>query len=222
MNTILKKKAVLFDLDGTIIDTIADIAAAVNRAIAYYGYPGRTVDEVQSFLGNGSLMLIRRAIGSDESDEYCKEIRARFREEYEKGMYDLTRPYEGIAELFDELSAKGAKIAVITNKDHRCAEPMIRHYFGDLVDVCRGVTVDMDRKPDTRVTLSVLAEFGVTPEEALFVGDGMPDLMVSRNSGIDFIPVGYGYTDSEKLYSESGKKVAEDVNSLRSELLKYF
>ena len=99
---------------------------------------------------------------------------------------------------------------------------MIKHYFGDLVHICQGVTGDNDRKPNPKVTLSVLSQFGVTPDEALFVGDGMPDLMVSKNGGIDFVPVGYGYTPSEKLFSESGKTVAEDVKSLRYELLKYF
>lgn len=216
------KKAILFDLDGTILDTIADIAAAVNRALDAYGYPPRTVAEVQSFLGNGSLMLIRRALPEGGSDELCMELRARFREEYEADMYSNTKPYDGISGMLSELASKGAKLAVITNKDHRCAVPMIKHYFGEVMDICRGVTGDTDRKPNPDNTFSVLRELGVTPEEALFVGDGMPDLRVAENSGIDFVPVGYGYTPSDKLFSECGKEPVADVEALRRELLQYF
>lgn len=221
MEKVIKKKAVVFDLDGTIIDTIKDIAGAVNRSLAFFGYPQRSVEEVQSFLGNGSLMLIRRAVGLDISDEHCKEVRNMFRIEYEKGMYNLSKPYNGIAELFAELGEKGVKIAVVTNKDHRCAQPMIKHYFGDLVDVCRGVTCDSDRKPNPEATLSVLSQLGVSVDEALFVGDGRADYEVSQNSGIEFIPVAYGYTPQEKLFSMCGKMAAEDVNSLRRELLRH-
>ncbi len=216
------KKIVIFDLDGTIIDTIADIAAAVNRALASFGFPARTVAEIQSFLGNGSLMLMRRALGGEADDELCLSVRARFRTEYETGMFDLTRAYDGIAEMMQELRLKGAVIAVVTNKDDRCAVPMIKHFFSDLVQVCRGVRGDNDRKPNPEVTLNLLAEHGFTPDEALFVGDGMADLNVSKNANIDYIPVGYGYTSSEKLFSECGKNPCPDVESLRRELISYF
>ena len=96
------KKAVVFDLDGTVLDTIADIAAAVNRALAAFGFPERTVDETRGFLGNGSLMLIKRATGVFDNEELCLKVRARFREEYEKGMCDLTKPYEGICGLLSQ------------------------------------------------------------------------------------------------------------------------
>lgn len=221
MEKVFKKKAVIFDLDGTIIDTIKDIAGAVNRALAFFGYSERTVEEVQSFLGNGSLMLIYRAIGKEVSEEHCKEVRNLFRAEYEKGMYNLSKPYEGIVELLSELGEKGIKIAVVTNKDHRCAEPMIKHYFGDLVHVCKGVTCDSDRKPNPNTTLAVIEEFGISVDDALFVGDGRADYEVSKNSGIEFIPVAYGYTPQEKLFSMCGKMAADDVTSLRRELLRY-
>lgn len=215
------KKAVVFDLDGTVIDTIADIASAVNRALEAFGYPERTVEEITSFLGNGSLMLIRRAIGGG-TDEHCDEIRARFREEYEKGMFDLTRPYEGIPELLNELKDRGASVAVVTNKDDKCAVPMIKRFFGDSVDICRGVRKDGERKPCPEVTLSVLDALGVTPDEALFVGDGMADLNVARNCNIDFVPVGYGYTPAERLFDGCGIEPVRNVFLLRNKLLGYF
>ncbi len=215
------KKAVVFDLDGTVLDTIADIAAAVNRALVAFGFPERTVDETRGFLGNGSLMLIKRATNVFDNEELCLKVRARFREEYEKGMCDLTRPYEGMCGLLSELSEKGIKVAVVTNKDHRCAEPMIKHYFGDSVHICKGVVADNQRKPNPENTLKTLAQFGVTPDEAVFVGDGMADLQVSQNAEIDFVPVGYGYTSSEKLFSECGINPAVDVPALAKVLSEY-
>ncbi|MBR4278916.1 MAG: HAD hydrolase-like protein [Clostridia bacterium] len=213
------KKIVLFDLDGTILDTIGDIAAAINRALASYRFPPRTVSEVTSFLGNGSLMLMRRSLPEGGSDEFCREVRELFRKEYEKGMYDLTSPYEGIAELVRELNERGIVTAVITNKDDRAAVPMVRHYFGDIFSCVRGVRTDLDRKPNPEVTLSIIKDFGFTPEQAVLVGDGIPDLNVSKNANIDFIPVGYGYTKIEALFEGCGIMPVKSVSELREKLL---
>lgn len=213
------KKIVLFDLDGTVLDTIADLAAAVNRALEFYGFPQRTVSEVQSFLGNGSLMLIRRSLPDGGDDAFCKEVRARFRAEYEKNMLELTKPYDGVGELIDRLNEKGVVSAVITNKDDRCAVPMIKHYFGDRFAAVRGVRSDNDRKPNPGVTLNLLSELGFSPDEAVFVGDGTADLNVAKNAGIDFIPVGYGYTSPEKLFAECGIEPVGSVEELHKKLI---
>ncbi len=218
----LNKKVIIFDLDGTILDTIADIAAAVNRALAKLGYPERTVGEVQSFLGNGSLMLMRRALPAGATDEKCLELRSLFRAEYEKGMCETTAEYSGISELLKRLNAAGAVCAVVTNKDDKSAVPMVKHYFGNSFAYIRGVRGDTDRKPNPEATLSVIRELGFTPEQALFVGDGIADCEVSQNAGIDFVPVGYGYTPSEKLFEKCGKAPCESVFSLGVELMKYF
>lgn len=222
MKTKQNKKAVIFDLDGTVIDTIRDIAGAVNRAANAFGFPSHSVSEVTSFLGNGSLVLMRRVTNVFDNDALCLEVRERFREEYEAHMYDLTAPYDGIAELLSALREKGAKIAVITNKDDHCAVPMIERFFGGLVDVCRGVRADNDRKPNPSVTLSVLESLGVTPDEALFVGDGMADVNVAKNCGIELVPVGYGYTSREKLLAETGIEPAMTVAELSERLLGRF
>lgn len=218
----LNKKVIIFDLDGTILDTIADIAAAVNRSLAILGYPERTVSEIQSFLGNGSLMLMRRALPAGTADEECFELRRLFREEYEKGMCETTVPYKGVSELLQALKAAGAVCAVVSNKDDKSAVPMVKHYFGDSFAYIRGVRGDNDRKPNPEATLSVIRELGFTPEQALFVGDGIADCEVSQNAGIDFIPVGYGYTPSDKLLEKSGRTPCESVFALGVELMKYF
>ena len=198
------KKIVIFDLDGTILDTICDIATAVNHALSLYGNPQRSVEEVKSFLGNGSLMLIRRSLQNGGDDEFCKEVRTHFRAEYEKRMLEQTVPYDGIAEIVDRLNEKGMISVVLTNKDDKNAVPMIKHYFGDRFALVRGVRADNERKPSPDVALSIIADFGFTPEEALIVGDGMADMQLAKNANIDFLPIGYGYTNPSRLYNECG------------------
>ncbi len=214
------KKFVIFDLDGTILDTIGDLAAAVNYALSLYNNPPRTVDEVKSFIGNGSLMLIRRALQNGGDDEFCKEVRTHFRAEYERCMLDQTKPYDGIAEIIDMLNEKGIVSVVLTNKDDKNAVPMIKHYFGDRFALVRGVRADTDRKPNPDLALSILEQFGFTPDEALIVGDGMADMNLAKNANIDFLPIGYGYTDPSRLLEECGIQPVSDVESLRRELQK--
>jgi phosphoglycolate phosphatase len=214
------KKIIIFDLDGTILDTIGDITTAVNYALDVYGDPPRSVDEVKSFLGNGSLVLMRRALKNGGDDELCKEVRTHFRAEYERCMLDKTKAYDGIAELVDWLNERGVVSVVLTNKDDKNAVPMIKHYFGDRFAFVRGVRTDTDRKPNPEVALSILEKFGFSPDEALVIGDGMADLDLAKNAGIDFLPIGYGYTDPSRLLEECGIRPVADVESLRRELQK--
>lgn len=214
------KKIIIFDLDGTILDTIGDITTAVNYALDVYGDPPRSVDEVKSFLGNGSLVLMRRALKNGGDDELCKEVRTHFRAEYERCMLDKTKAYDGIAELVDWLNERGVVSVVLTNKDDKNAVPMIKHYFGDRFAFVRGVRTDTDRKPNPEVALSILEKFGFSPDEALVIGDGMADLNLAKNAGIDFLPIGYGYTDPNRLLEECGILPVADVESLRRELQK--
>lgn len=214
------KKIIIFDLDGTILDTIGDITAAVNYALDVYGDPPRSVDEVKSFLGNGSLVLMRRSLKNGGDDELCKEVRTHFRAEYERCMLDKTKAYDGIAELVDWLNERGVVSVVLTNKDDKNAVPMIKHYFGDRFAFVRGVRTDTDRKPNPEVALSILEKFGFSPDEALVIGDGMADLDLAKNAGIDFLPIGYGYTDPSRLLEECGIRPVADVESLRRELQK--
>lgn len=213
------EKAVVFDLDGTLLDTVEDLANALCRALAAFGYPKHDTETVKGFLGNGSLMLVRRALPKDASDSEVGSVRARFREEYEKNMLDKTAPYKGIQELLAELSSRGIKTAVVTNKDDRSASAMIKSFFGETVAVCRGVREDAERKPAPGVTLSVLEAFGVEPENAVFVGDGIADYETAKNCGIRFLPIGYGYTDPAVLLEKSGTEPIADAAALREALL---
>lgn len=216
------KKAVVFDLDGTILDTLSDLAAAVNRMLIKKGCPTHTDEVIKSFIGNGSFMLIKRALPSGASDEEILNSRDDFRKEYESDLFSNTKEFQGISEIFSELNAKGIKVIVITNKDDKSAQKMIDFYFGKMVDFCRGVRSDKDRKPNPELTLSALQKFGIKPEEALLVGDGIADAEVSKNCGIDYLPVGYGYTETERLFAVCGKRPLMTVAELKTELFKCF
>ncbi|MBQ8896132.1 MAG: HAD hydrolase-like protein [Clostridia bacterium] len=219
---LLNKRLFIFDLDGTILDTIGDIAAAVNSALAVYGFPKRSVREVQSYLGNGSLMLMKRAIPVERDDDFCREVREHFRRAYETGMYESTAAYGGICELIDELNSLGAVCAVISNKDDKNAVPMVKRYFGERFAYVRGVRGDTDRKPNPEVTLSVIRELGFTPEQTVFIGDGIADCEVSKNAGTEFVPIGYGYTENGRLFDASGKAPCESVAELKRVLIECF
>ena len=218
----MNKKAVVFDLDGTILDTLGDIAAAVNRMLVKNSCPQHTVEEVKSYIGNGSFMLIKRALPKGFSDEDIFTLREVFRKEYESDLFSNTKEFRGISEIFEELNSKGLKVIVITNKDDRSAQKMIDFYFGEKVDFCRGVRSDNDRKPNPELTLSALDFYGIKPEEALFVGDGIADAEVAKKAGIDYIPVGYGYVEKERLFAVCGKEPLMTVAELKIELFKYF
>lgn len=218
----LNKKVMIFDLDGTILDTIADIAAAVNSALTALSCPSRSVEEIQSFLGNGSLMLMKRSLPEGATEEDCHRLRELFRKEYSLGMCKTTAAYEGIIALIDELNSLGGVCAVISNKDDKATVPMVKQYFGDRFAYVRGVRKDGDRKPDPEVTLSVISELGFTPSDAVFIGDGRADYDVSLNAGIEFIPIGYGYTDKNKLFELCGTKPCMNVGELREKLINNF
>ncbi len=214
----LTKRAVVFDLDGTVLDTIRDLAVSLNRALDAFGYETHSVDTVRSYVGNGFRMLVRRALPEGCDDGVIDAVCARFKEEYSSHLVEFTEPYEGMPELIAELSESGISVAVVTNKDDSCAGPIIRHFFGDSVAICRGVRVDSDRKPSPTVTLSVLSELGVAPSDAFFVGDGIADFETAKNCGIEFIPLGYGFTQPEVLSGLCGKRCIMTVSNLREEL----
>lgn len=214
-----KIKAVFFDLDGTLLETHKDLASAVNFALAERGYPKRSVSEIKSYLGNGMLALIKRAVPEILPDEEYLKIKEIFLSHYKKHSCDETRPYDGIVPLLKELAEKNIKLAVVSNKDEDCAVPIIKNYFGSLFDVVKGVKTDSDKKPSPKTALEALEALGVQNGEVLFVGDGMTDIKTAKNACVECIAVSYGYADASALEAEYGKKPVPDVETLRNIIL---
>lgn len=208
------KRIAIFDLDGTILDTIGDITASANRALSALGYKRRTVAEIRSFIGNGALVLMSRAAGLAPESEECRKLRMRFTQEYREHPFDNTRPYDGIAELIEKLNSRGVFVAVVSNKDDECVQTIIPHFFGGNIKISRGVRVESERKPNPEPTLALLALAGFTPSETVFIGDGKADFLTAQNCGIDHIPVGYGYTDPSVLFDLCGRGPFMTVSDL--------
>ncbi|MBO4453326.1 MAG: HAD hydrolase-like protein [Clostridia bacterium] len=216
------KKAAIFDLDGTLLDTIKDLASSVNRALAMRSLPPHSVGEVRSFIGNGALMLVSRASGYSPESPECAALRADFTADYKNHLADDTLPYPGIPELVKTLADSGVKAAVVSNKDDSCVQILIKKFFGENVTVSRGVRAESERKPSPETTFEVLSVLGITPEEAVFIGDGKSDHDTAHNAGITFVPVSYGYTDPAKFPAFCAETPCPDVPSLTAKLKEIF
>lgn len=202
------KKAVIFDLDGTLLNTLGDLASSVNFALRECGYPERTIDEVRSFIGNGVVMLMHRSVpsGTNEAEEKdCFEI---FRKRYLEHMEDTTAPYDGVNELIFELSRLGVKTAVVSNKLDAGVKGLCKKYFPGLT-CAFGVNNESERKPSPANVYKALSELKIQKEDAIYVGDSEVDVQTAQNSGLEMIGVTWGYR-SKRLLIDSGAKITVD------------
>ncbi|MBR0232382.1 MAG: HAD hydrolase-like protein [Clostridia bacterium] len=208
-------KAALFDLDGTLLDTLGDLTSALNRTLGKNGFRSDyTRADVNGFIGSGALVLVARASGLPPESEECGKLRLAFTEEYRSDLFTHTRPYPGIPELLRELKARGVSSAVVSNKDDSCAEAIIEHFFGGDIAFTRGVRAEPERKPAPFTALEALKALHTEPRNAVLIGDGITDAGTAKNAGVRFIPVGYGYTSPEKLRDLCGVRPVRDVKEL--------
>ncbi len=192
-------QAVLFDLDGTLLDTLDDLAAAVNHALQTCGYPVRTRDEVRRFIGNGVIKLMQRAMPADVTQAEFDRCFASFRSYYLSHMTDLTRVFPGILPLLQALRARGIQTAVVSNKLHAGVTGLCEDYFGDLLSCAFGVQTEPERKPNPVNVLRALEYLGVKKENAVYVGDSEVDVQTAQNAGLRCVGVTWGYRDKETL-----------------------
>lgn len=189
----------IFDLDGTLLSTLGDLAASCNYALRTNGMPERTVDEVRRFVGNGVKKLMERAIsGGLDNDKFDKTY-ADFRQHYMQHNLDTTKPYDGVMEMLEELRKQGKKVAVVSNKFYAATQELCRHFFGDLVPVAIGEREDIRKKPAPDTVLEAMRQLGATAEGAVYIGDSDVDIDTARNSGMPCISVLWGFRDKEFL-----------------------
>lgn len=189
----------IFDLDGTLLSTLGDLAASCNYALRTNGLPERTIDEVRQFVGNGVKKLMERAIpGGLDNDKFDKTY-ADFRQHYMQHNLDTTKPYDGVMEMLEELRKRGKKVAVVSNKFYAATQELCRHFFGDLVPVAIGEREDIRKKPAPDTVLEAMRQLGVTAERAVYIGDSDVDIDTARNSGMPCISVLWGFRDMEFL-----------------------
>lgn len=202
------KKAVIFDLDGTLLNTLDDLADSTNYALSKFGYPTRTIDEVRQFVGNGVAKLIERAIPEGKNNPNFEKCLAIFKENYAQNMYNKTAPYNGIIEMLSNLKSKGIKIAVVSNKFDLAVKELCKKYFEGFIDFAAGENESqgIKKKPAPDTVISALNEFNFAPEDAVYVGDSDVDIMTAKNSKMPCISVTWGFRD-EKFLLENGATI---------------
>lgn len=202
------KKAVIFDLDGTLLNTLDDLADSTNYALSKFGYPTRTIDEVRQFVGNGVAKLIERAIPEGKNNPNFEKCLAIFKENYAQNMYNKTAPYNGIIEMLSNLKSRGIKIAVVSNKFDLAVKELCKKYFEGFIDFAAGENEaqGIKKKPAPDTVISVLNEFNFAPEDAVYVGDSDVDIMTAKNSQMPCISVTWGFRD-EKFLLENGATI---------------
>ena len=193
------KQAVIFDLDGTLLDTLGDLRGAVNAALEMRSLPPRTMEEVRAFVGNGVRNLMKRALPQGAPDEEIDAALADFKAYYAEHLCDETRPYDGIPELFSQLRQRGVKTAVLSNKLDSASKQLIEHYFPGQVDVVFGERSGVPRKPDPSSCNEVVELFGVPKEQILYVGDSDVDMQTAKNAGLTAVGVTWGFRERSVL-----------------------
>ena len=195
------KKIVIFDLDGTLLNTLDDLADSTNYALAKFGYPTRTIEEVRQFVGNGVAKLIERAIPDGKKNPNFEKCLAIFKENYAQNMYNKTAPYVGILEMLSNLKSKGLKIAVVSNKFELAVKELCKKYFDGYIDFAAGENEaqGIKKKPAPDTVFTVLKEFELNPEDAVYVGDSDVDIMTAKNSQMPCISVTWGFRDEDFL-----------------------
>ena len=191
----------IFDLDGTLLDTLDDLAAAVNYALRSYGMPEHSREEVRRFVGNGVRMLMIRAIPDGERNPQFEEVFSTFPQYYLEHSLDRTRPYDGIPEMLARLKQRGCRLAVVSNKFDAATKELCRHFFADTIEVAVGEheAEGIRKKPAPDTVNEALSQLGVDRLDAVYVGDSDVDLQTARNAGLPCISVLWGFRDKDFL-----------------------
>lgn len=203
----MKYSTYIFDLDGTLLDTLADLAAAVNYALRQHGMPEHTIDDVRRFVGNGVRKLMERAIPDGEKNPDFEATFATFREYYMHHSLDTTRPYPGIIETLEVLKAKGCRLAVVSNKMMAATKELCQHFFAETIEVAIGENeaAGIRKKPAPDTVFEALRQLGEEKDSAVYVGDSDVDLETANNSGLPCISVLWGFRDRDFLIQHGAK-----------------
>ena len=191
----------IFDLDGTLLDTLGDLAASTNYALRTHGMPEHSIDDVRRFVGNGVRKLMERAIPDGTNNLQFEATFATFREHYMHHSLDTTRPYDGIPEMLAALKEKGCRLAVVSNKMMAATQELCRHFFPDTIEVAIGENEaqGIKKKPAPDTVFAALKALNVSPNNAVYVGDSDVDIETARHAGLPCISVLWGFRDREFL-----------------------
>ncbi len=210
----MKYQLAIFDLDGTILDTLKDLADSVNYSLRKSNCSERTIDEVRRFVGNGIFKLIQRAVPENSSEELINTVFSDFKEYYKVHYADSTKEYDGITELFTKLRSSGIKIAVVSNKADFAVQSLCKDYFSGLLDACVGERENVRRKPAPDSVNEILSILGVEKENAVYIGDSDVDIKTAQNAEMDCISVNWGFRDTEFLTANGATVIVQTTQEL--------
>lgn len=198
----MKYDTYIFDLDGTLLDTLQDLAISVNYALRQHAMPEHSIDDIRRFVGNGVRKLMERAVPDGAQNPLFESAFATFRQYYMQHSLDTTRPYDGIPEMLDELKRRGCLIAVVSNKMMAATQELIAHFFPQIeVAIGEHEAEGIRKKPAPDTVREALRQLGVTTKNAVYVGDSDVDIETAYNSGLPCISVLWGFRDRDFLLS---------------------
>lgn len=209
----MKYKTILFDLDGTLLDTLDDLTGAVNRTLAKYALPLRTRAEVRACVGNGARRLMELATGGKKPEMFDAML-ADYKADYAANCRVRTEPYPGITALLETLSARGCRIGIVSNKPDDAVKALQREFFPVNVKIAVGETAGVRRKPAPDTLLVAMQQLGADAGSAVYVGDSEVDIETARNAGIPCVSVAWGFRDRDVLLAHGAKHIADGCGEL--------
>ncbi len=213
-------KAAIFDMDGTILNTLQDLQNATNYALREHNFPERTYEEVRNFVGNGVQKLIERALPEGSSYETVQSVLASFKTYYKVHSTDTTAPYEGIPEVIKKLREAGIKTAVVSNKPDFGVQDLVKDFFPNLFDAALGEKAGIAKKPAPDMVNSALDSLAVSKADSVYIGDSDVDFMTAKNSGLSFIGCSWGFKGRSFLEKLGAGTIVDNAEQLVQEILK--
>lgn len=212
----MRYKYVLFDMDGTVLDTLTDLTNAVNHSLRHFNLPERSMKEIRAFLGDGARQLIERSVPALCPAELFEQVLAFYNTWYGEHCLIETAPYPGTLELMEKLRAQGCRLAIVSNKPHSAVADLAESFFAGLLEAAIGERPALRRKPEPDLVLLAMDGMGAEKEQCLYVGDSEPDILTARNVGIDCASVTWGFRDREQLIACGAQYIVNSMDELYS------
>lgn len=209
-----KYDTVIFDMDGTLLNTLEDISDSINHVLAMYSFPCRKPDEIRSFLGNGAAQLMKLAIPDGSGNPRYQSCLEDYCSHYQENLQNKTHAYDGVMPLLGQLSREGYKLSIVSNKPDQAVKELADFYFGEYVKVAIGETDGVSRKPAPDTVLKAIEKLGSTANKTVYVGDSEVDVETARNSGITCVGVTWGFRDREVLEQSGADHIIDNPQEL--------
>ena len=216
----MKYQAVLFDMDGTVLDTLDDLCDSINHSLAEFSLPPVSREHVRQCLGNGAAFLVSHSIPSDSSHELEADVLAFYKPWYDAHCLIKTAPYEGILPMMQSLKEQGLRLAIISNKPDRAVQELSDAFFPGLLELSVGESPSVRRKPAPDTVLTAASQIGLSVDQCVYVGDSEVDLQTARNAGMDCISVTWGFRDESQLIEAGASVLVRTPEELESLLLR--